>query len=330
MNRRPSGLQLSKALVGFLQYKAAEGLSSNTLCNYEQHLSVWLEYTGDTDVGQVTAQNLRAFLAWLRTDYTPRRLTGGDQPLSPKTVRNFWATLCSFFTWASVEFDLPNPMKAVPAPRFERPPVEPFSKEDLESLLKACKFSREASTADRRRFKMYRPTAWRDQALILTLLDTGLRASELCSLQIGDVDLKTGQAHVKHGLRGGAKYGRGRIVYLGKVARRAVWRYLAEREDGETAAAPLFLTKLDRPMNKNALRILLSRLGEKAGVKKCHPHRFRHTFAITYLRSGGDLFTLQALLGHSSLQMVQYYAQIAEIDIQQAHRRASPADNWRL
>ena len=91
-----------------------------------------------------------------------------------------------------------------------------------------------------------------------------------------------------------------------------------------------FRSVYDRPMNKNALRLLIVHLGEKAGVKKCHPHRFRHTFAITYLRSGGDLFTLQSLLGHSTLDMVQHYARIAEIDVEQAHKRASPADNWRL
>jgi len=83
-------------------------------------------------------------------------------------------------------------------------------------------------------------------------------------------------------------------------------------------------------MNKNALRLLIVHLGKKAGIKHCHPHRFRHTFAITYLRSGGDVFTLQALLGHSTLDMVQHYARIAEIDVEQAHKRASPADNWRL
>jgi integrase/recombinase XerD len=170
----------------------------------------------------------------------------------------------------------------------------------------------------------------RDQAIILTLLDTGLRASELSALKVNDVDLKSGKVQVKHGRLGGAKGGKGRIVYLGKAARRAVWRYLAEREDGEEPEAPLFLARYDRPMNKDALRLLMARLGEKAGVKNCHPHRFRHTFAITYLRSGGDVFTLQALLGHSTLDMVQHYARIADIDVEQAHRRASPADNWRL
>jgi len=75
MNRRSPGLQLSKALVGFLQYKAAEGLSPNTLRNYKDHLTRWLDYAGeDTEVSQVTSQDLRAYLAWLRSDYKPRRL----------------------------------------------------------------------------------------------------------------------------------------------------------------------------------------------------------------------------------------------------------------
>ena len=330
MNRGTMGLSVSKAIVGFLQYKAAEGLSPNTLTSYEHHLSLLAEHLQDPDVSQVTSQHVTVFLAWLQTDYEPHRFSGSKRPLARKTVRNFWATLCSFFTWASCEFDLPSPMKRVPAPRFERAPVEPFSKADVEALLKACRYSREAATRDRRRYRMRRPTSRRDQAIILVLLDTGLRASELCALTVCDVDSRTGRVQVRHGRSGGAKYGKGRTVFLGKVARRVLWRYLAEREDGEEPDAPLFLGNSGRPVSKNALRLLIRRLGEKAGLEGCHPHRFRHTFAITYLRSGGDIFTLQALLGHSSLEMVRYYARIAEIDIEQAHRRASPADNWRL
>ena len=117
---------------------------------------------------------------------------------------------------------------------------------------------------------------------------------------------------------------------MGKSTRRSIWIYLASREDGEDAEAPAFVGKFGRPVNKMSLRHLLTDLGNKAGIKKCHPHRFRHTFAITYLRSGGDVFTLQSLLGHGSLDMVQHYARIAQIDVENAHRRASPADNWRL
>ena len=331
MNRRPSGsLSLSKAIIGFLQYKAAEGLSPTTLHSYEHDLKLWLEYTTDVPVSKINSQSLQNYFAWLRTDYKPRRITANPANLSSKTIHNFYISLSAFFTWASREFDLLNPIKAVPAPKFEEAPVEPFTKEQVEALLKACELCKEAQPIDRRKFIMRRSTAKRDQAMIMMLLDTGLRASELSALKVEDVDLRTGKVQVKHGRLGGAKGGKGRTVFLGKAARRTLWRYLAEREDGEDPDAPLFLVKYDRPMNKNALRLLMAHLGNKAGVKKCHPHRFRHTFAITYLRSGGDLFTLQALLGHSTLDMVQHYARIAEIDIEQVHRRASPADNWRL
>jgi integrase/recombinase XerD len=98
------------------------------------------------------------------------------------------------------------------------------------------------------------------------------------------------------------------FVGLGKTARKALWRYLVDREDGDFPAAPLFT-------NKDALRQVINALGAKAGVKPCYPHRFRHTFAITYLRSGGDLFTLKSLLGHSSLDVVEHYARVAEVDV---------------
>ena len=330
MNRRPQGLTLSKTLTGFIQHKVAEGLSPNTLVNYERHLVVLTDYLGNASIGQVTSQDLRSFFAWLRTDYEPKRLTGGDQPLSPKTRRNIWATLRSFFSWASEEFDLANPMNSVKAPRFERPPVEPFTKNEVEALLKACKFTREANTTNRKSFSVWRPTARRDEAIILTLLDTGLRASELCSLRLGDIEIRTGKVHIQHGVTGGAKSGKGRFVYLGRATRRSLWRYLADREDHEDLEAPLFVGLFDRPMNRGSLRQLLKRLADKAGVRNCHPHRFRHTFAISYLRAGGDLFTLQSLLGHTSLDMVKHYTKIAQIDVAHAHRRASPADNWRL
>jgi integrase/recombinase XerD len=331
MNRRPPGLQLSIAIQGFLQYKNAEGLSPRTIASYERDLKLWISIQGERDVTQVTTQHLRDYLAYMRTDYTPRRITGNnDRKLSTKTVRNIWISLSAFFHWASDEFVISNPMKKVPSPKFTAPPIEPFEKEEIEVLLKACEYCDEARTNERRKFTMRRPTGRRDRAIVLTLLDTGLRATELCSLRVGDVDLKTGKVNVHHGVRGGAKGGKGRIVFLGKTARRAVWRYMADREDREDPDTPLFIGKFNHPFNKDALRQVINALGKKAGVKKCYPHRFRHTFSITYLRSGGDVFTLQMLLGHSSLDMVRRYTRVAEIDAERVHRKASPADNWRL
>jgi integrase/recombinase XerD len=99
-------------------------------------------------------------------------------------------------------------MKGVPMPRFVKASVEVFSKEEIELLLKACDQCREAQTTDRCTFSMPRPTAKRDRAIILTLLDPSLRASELSTLKVGDLDMKTGRLEVKHGAEGGAKGGK--------------------------------------------------------------------------------------------------------------------------
>jgi integrase/recombinase XerD len=241
-----------------------------------------------------------------------------------------WVTFSSFFAWAARELQLANPMKDVPAPRFKVSPVEPFTQEDVVAMLKVCLYSREVQPGNRKSFVMRLPNGHRDQAIIMTLVDTGLRAMELCSLHIRNIDLKSGKVDIKHGVAGGAKGGKGRTVYLGKAARRAIWRYLAEREDGNGPEAFVFSARDDKPFNPSSLRQLIQSIAERAGVKNAYPHRFRHTFAITYLRSGGDVFTLQSLLGHSGLDMVRRYSLIADLDVENAHRKASPADNWHL
>jgi integrase/recombinase XerD len=331
MNHRPSGsLPVSKAIEGFLNFKAAEGLSDRTLDSYRRQLQKWLEYHGDKDVVRITASELMQYLNWLRTEYVPHSFGTPKERLSPKTLRNFWITLSAFFTWASREFKVPSPMKEVPAPKFKSAIVEPFSQDEVQNMLKVCLYSREVKPGNRRSFVMRLPNGYRDQAIVMILVDTGLRAMELCSLRVKNVDAKTGKVEIEDGRDGGAKGGKGRIVYVGKAARRALWRYLAERDDGDDDDAYVFQARDAHPFNPNSLRKLIVSIAERAGVKNAHPHRFRHTFAITYLRSGGDVFTLQALLGHSSLDMVRRYALIADLDVERAHRKASPADNWRL
>ncbi len=89
MNQGTSGLKPEKAITGFLQHKSAEGCSTTTLTSYTQHLKVWVKYVGEVDIGAILATDLRAFLAWLRTEYKPRRFDGSSLPLSAKTLRNY-------------------------------------------------------------------------------------------------------------------------------------------------------------------------------------------------------------------------------------------------
>lgn len=203
-------------------------------------------------------------------------------------------------------------MLTIQPPKVTKVEVEPFSKEEVKNLL---------SVVDKKSNGDKHPFALRNRAIILTLLDTGLRASEACNLKIADVEMKTGKVKVENG-----KGNKTRFVWLGAGARKAVWKYLADRDNDP--AQPLFLGENKKEIERTNLRKILNRIGTKAGVKDCYPHRFRHTFAIEYLRNGGDIFTLQTLLGHSSLEMVRYYSKIATIDTERVHKRASPVDNW--
>jgi integrase/recombinase XerD len=328
MNLPSSGLSaIQKDINGFLYFKMAEGLSNNTITSYRRILAMWMKHVTKPEIKKIRSRDIVAYLAWLRNEYTPVRFNGNSSPLKGKTLRNHWVTLKSFFRWAAMEFVLNDPMLKVPAPKFTTPEVIPFEKNEIMRLLKATKFKREAKTRIKKSYKMRRPTSNRDESLILTLLDTGMRSSEICCLSISDLDLSTGRIGIQHAEEGGAKGGKGRSVYLGLKSRKVIWRYLNNREDSSFSDRPLFLsTRLVR-MNPNSLRQIIKSLANSALVENCYPHRFRHTFAISYLRSGGDVFTLQRLLGHQSLDMVKHYARVAEVDLANAHRKASPVDN---
>jgi len=115
---------------------------------------------------------------------------------------------------------------------------------------------------------------------------------------------------------------------LGASSRKAISIYLAHFPNIDKV--PLFRKANEDALDRyNVLKMIVA-LGERAGVRNVHPHRFRHTFGIMYLRNGGDLFTLQRLLGHTSLTMTQHYLALAKSDDVAAHKKASPVDNWKL
>lgn len=325
MNRRTKGLKTDNLLNGFILAKSAEGLSNNTLYRYKHDLNVFIQYSDGIDFLNIPKSHVVHFLHYLRTEKTYQRPHQQESKLSDKSIRNYWVSLKSFSTWLSLEFDVPNFMDNIPSPKFSYREIEPFTKEEVERLIKAGKTARETVTSNRSRFIAAMPAAKLNEAIILVLLDTGLRTSELSKLTIGNYDEKTGKLFIESG-----KGDKSRIVYLGRSAQRAIWRYLSTRVDCNQPERPLFLNYNFRPFSSTSLYQLIRRLGEKANIRNAHPHRFRHTFAINYLRNGGNVLALQRLLGHSSLQTVNIYAKLAEIDLKNAQRISSPVDNWYL
>jgi len=206
-------------------------------------------------------------------------------------------------------------MAASPAERVKPPvsrpdQVQPFTIQQVEALLSAAKKSRNPR---------------RDQAIILTLLDTGIRASELCGLAESDVELVSPRQ-----IRVLGKGNKRRSVPIDKRTARALWQYLEETRDERLPGGPLFLSdrglSAGESLTGSGLLQLIERLGKAAGIEsvRCSPHSFRHSFAVMFLRGGGNTFTLQQILGHTSLDMTRRYVELAQADLENQHRQYSP------
>jgi len=327
-------LTLSQATAGCLLYKTATGKAPATIVDYQNAYKKLAAYfPDDPPISSITRQQLVEFFAYLQDGYVtdpdgfaPRGLIH----LAPKSVYNIHTALSALWTWATDEgYVKSNLIRTIEAPEYESRAIEPFTHDELTALLHACDVGRSWKTRPHTVSK--RATADRDRAIVLVLLDTGIRRSELCGLTFDDVNLTANTLIVRGKGKGRGK--KERTVYFGKRTARALWRYLTPRLQSTKPDQPVFTVGPaddTRPLAPNVLRRLLKRIGDRAGIPRVHPHRFRHTFAITYLRNGGDPFTLQILLGHSNLEMVRHYLAIVQADCADAHQRASPVDNWRL
>lgn len=317
----------SKALEGFILSKLGDGLSPSTSAIYQWALDKLVAFTHDKPIADVTTDDLRAWLSYLRNDYQNASTSRKSERLSASSLQDAWTAAKSFCRWCHDALDIENAAQDLKRPAGESPIIVPLSESDVRELLKAAGHIT-TKAGKRKTFTSQAPNAKRNTALLLVLLDSGLRVSELCRLKIRDVILKSGECTVS--VFGSGRKTKARQVYLGKSARRAIWIYLASRDDGQDADAPLFATTTGRPLTKDSVGQILSRLGARADVPNVHAHRMRHSFAICYLRNGGDVFTLQRILGHSSMEMTRRYLLLADADDAEAHRRASPVDKWRL
>lgn len=316
-------LTLDEAIDGFELWMHAAGYSQITIQSYVANLrrisSVW----DNPDLIDVSRQQVLTYLADVK-----------KSGRSPETVRTYLKNIHLFYDWVTEEFQIERPdLNIKPPSQKTESDVLPLSENDVRALIKAANGkSAYVQPGNRAGFRMARHDAKRDTALIYLLLDTGLRVSEAARLTIRDVDLKTGEIRI-HPFETGKK-SKPRTVFIKPSTSSKIWSYLNERKRRQGAQPcdhdPLFLTKNRLPMDRNAIQKLVASLGERAGVPGVHPHRFRHTFAVEYLRNGGDAFTLQRILGHSSLRMVNYYLSLVREDLQNAHRSASPVEGWNL
>lgn len=268
-------------------------------------------------------ETLGRFLAALQADSAPEAPSAIDSAhiyaylgrythLRTETRHRYFREVRCFFNWlVEAGYLEHSPFRGMRNVRLPQRIVQPFSVDDIGRLLAACGDG---------------PMATRDIALLLTLLDTGARCSEIVQINLSDLDLATQRLRILH-----AKGNKQRVVPFAGRCRAALRAYLAVR--GEEPG-PLFLASTGHGdlvrgvgLQPNGLKQLLRRLGRKTGIPKVHAHRFRHTFATWAIQHDARELDVQYLLGHSSPDMVRRYS--SSYRSEQAatrHARFSPAD----
>jgi site-specific recombinase XerD len=213
--------------------------------------------------------------------------------LKASTVATNGVTIKGFFTWCEQEGLLvSNPAARVNVPRADDVLIATFTPAQVAALFTATKRGRQPL---------------RDAALLALLFDCGLRVRELAGLKLADVVLQPTGSHLTVMGKGRKQ----RTVPIGPSARMALHRYLT-RERPPTQVPQVFLAGgrgQGGPMSVRAVQNVVKRLGQQAGIRgvRCSPHDCRHTYAVSYLRAGGNIMSLSRLMGHSSVTITERY-----------------------
>jgi site-specific recombinase XerD len=234
----------------------------------------------------------------------------GDQLArwKPATAHNRYRGLHAFFKWALAEGDLEaSPMHAMKPPQLPEQPVDVVRPEHLDRLLK---------TSEGRDF-----TSRRDTAIILLLLDTGMRRAECVGMTLDDVDLDQRIVWVL------GKGRRPRALPIGRKTAQALDRYLRVREGHRLAHLPQVWVGRNGPMTPSGIYQVVHDRARAAGLPAMHPHQLRHAFATSWLAEGGNENELMLVAGWKSRTMIDRYTKATAVERARAsHARLSPAD----
>lgn len=313
-----------KTLASLIQYyetcNKCEGKSPKTILFYSSNLKLFQVYIKNRhlpdsiDIFEINL--LRDYITYLmnRNKYLthPSRAIS-TEPVSIATVHCHVRTLRAFFGWLHREGLIKeNIASNLKPPRIPRKIISTLSDGEIKAILDA--------------FNQGDTTDFRNKAIFMILIDSGLRIGELSNLKMSGIKQNGSILQVM------GKGQKERIVPIGINAQRALQRYLFR--DRSKAMNPeidyVFLSQYGQHLTENGIKLALKRIARKSDVTRLHAHLCRHTFATRFLNNGGDIFTLQQILGHSTLEMVRHYANVSSSQIQLQHLKCSPLDRLGL
>ncbi|HZS11738.1 MAG TPA: site-specific tyrosine recombinase XerD [Nitrospirales bacterium] len=289
-----------------LELKIEAGLAGNTLDAYRRDLARFARYLragGTHDPAKVTRPTLTLFLGQLKR-----------ADLSPATMARSVSALRGFYKYVSKQTGADNPVELMESPRQWLRLPRVLNEQDVTALLECTA----AAT----------PEGVRDTAMIELLYATGLRVSELVSLEHRHVNLIVGY------LQAEGKGGKQRVVPIGEQAKRAVAAYLGGPRQAllKTRQSPhLFVTRRGGRLTRQAFWHALRARARRAGIpQRISPHMLRHSFATHLLEHGADLRAVQALLGHARITTTQIYTHVERERLKRLHDDYFPRKQRRV
>lgn len=293
---------LESLVADYLDMLHLRSRAKTTITNYRYTLNYFLRFLAEhapdrlDSPERVKPRDVTRFLAWRK-----------DAGAAESSVVKHYSDLSSFWNWVVYEEDLPkNPMHRVERPSLTVKPVPVVSPDTLRKLL-----ALESKTA---------LLTKRNRAMILVLLDTGVRAGELVSMRLDGVDFQRQTVRVdgKTGVRD---------VAFGKATAVALRRYLRARKGSRYAGTDALWVGDRGPIGYAGVQLTLARYSERAGVGHIHPHQFRHTFAASWKASGGSEGDLMTLGGWRTAAQLHRYGAVGKAErARKAHSVHSPVD----
>lgn len=289
----------------FLTAKEAQGVTKSTYRTYSSELTKFFDFVVEKnifDVSEITADVIREFLNSLKA-----------KGLRNITIHRHWAEIKNIMLFLYREdYITSNPIKNVKPPKVEQKQMRTFTGKEISKLLNCF---------DKNDF-----FGMRNYCIMATFFSTGMRKMELLNLRTADLNITNDLLRIEYG-----KGNKERYVPIGKTLRRIFIQYLKMREDylGDDSCPWLFPSRRKRKMTNSGVDILFQKLKKELKLtgEKVSSHTWRHTFAKNYLLNGGDVFSLQKIMGHADLETTRGYLSLNNEEIKLQHARYNPLDN---
>ncbi|WP_020062802.1 tyrosine-type recombinase/integrase [Bacillus sp. 123MFChir2] len=293
-----------EAISLFLKDCEIRNLRPHTMKFYRSELNTFLNYLREQDIdpnvlkpNHVTEEHIKENVILYLRNYKGARVV---------TINTRLRALRAFFNFLYKNKHIQkNPFDNVQLLKDRKHIIATFTKDQLDKLFRQ---------PDLKTF-----TGVRDYTIMMLLLETGIRANELVGLSLADIRWEDSLLCVRN-----AKSYRERLVPIQTQMKQQLKKYIAIR--GYVEVDALFVTVDNTPLSKRGLQNRIEKYGVLAGIKgvRCSCHTFRHTFAKLSVQQGANIFELQAILGHTSMEIVKTYVNLFGNDVREAHKKFSP------